>query len=142
MPIKVRLQCTVNPTENEEKVLRALKNISDFEENVNMKRKSREYFVDIVIEGDLSILRKLRNKIKGRSRDLARMLLFKNRVGKRTYLLINKQVAYVGKISFCETRNESPLGPIVIEIIGDSEDEIDSMVAWIVQENKEFEIEI
>jgi len=142
LPIKVRLQCTVNPTENEEKVLRALKNISDFEENVNMKRKSREYFVDIVIEGDLSILRKLRNKIKGRSRDLARMLLFKNRVGKRTYLLINKQVAYVGKISFCETRNESPLGPIVIEIIGDSEDEIDSMVAWIVQENKEFEIEI
>jgi hypothetical protein len=46
--------------------------------------------------------------------DTARSVMFSKRRGNFTRLTLNKQAAYVGKISF--TDGESPLGPITVEL--------------------------
>ncbi|MHA1589988.1 MAG: RNA-binding domain-containing protein [Candidatus Njordarchaeales archaeon] len=139
MSIKIKIYCTINPTEDEEKVMKALNNIANLEKAVIIDKRQEDSFIKVSIEGKLDILTKFKRKITHRRlADLIRVMLKKNRVGRRTYLLLNKQVAFVGKISLCETRSESPLGPITIEIIGDKEDEIDSAIAWLIYEAEEY----
>ena len=49
-------------------------------------------------------------------RDAARKVLFKGLRGNTITFYLNKQVAYVGHVSFSEPVGESPLGPICVEI--------------------------
>jgi predicted RNA binding protein with dsRBD fold (UPF0201 family) len=46
--------------------------------------------------------------------DAARSVMFANKSDNSTKLLLNKQVAFVGRVSF--TDGESPLGPIVVTL--------------------------
>lgn len=62
-----------------------------------------------------------------------RRLLMENRAGNRTHVYINRQAAYVGRISFIEDEDESPLGPIVLRL--ESED-LDSLINWLVPEKE------
>jgi len=52
--------------------------------------------------------------------DAARKILFKGVQGNIIRFYLNKQVAYVGHISFSQSVGESPLGPICIEIESDN----------------------
>jgi len=51
--------------------------------------------------------------------DAARRVLFKGIQGNIIRFYLNKQVAYVGHISFSQSVGESPLGPIRVEIESD-----------------------
>jgi len=53
---------------------------------------------------------------KERIRDAARKVLFKGIRGNTITFYLNKQVAYVGHVSFSQPVGESPLGPIQVEI--------------------------
>jgi len=48
--------------------------------------------------------------------DAARKVLFKGLRGNTITFYLNKQVAYVGHVSFSQPVGESPLGPIHVEI--------------------------
>lgn len=52
--------------------------------------------------------------------DAARKVLFKGIQGDTICFYLNKQVAYVGHISFSQSVGESPLGPIHVEIESDN----------------------
>jgi hypothetical protein len=58
----------------------------------------------------------------------ARAILLKGIDGNKITFYLNKQVAYVEHISFCEPLGESPLGPIRVEITCDDTREL---VDWL-----------
>jgi uncharacterized protein len=53
---------------------------------------------------------------RDRIRAAARSQLFKGKEETRIIVFLNKQVAYVGHVSFSAPEGESPLGPIRLEI--------------------------
>ncbi len=61
--------------------------------------------------------------------DAARKVLSRGRQGKSVRFYLNKQVAYVGHVSFSEPVGESPLGPIYVEIICN---DAQKMIDWLV----------
>jgi len=60
--------------------------------------------------------------------DVARKTLRNGIVGQGTFFYVNKQVAFVGKINFCDEIGESPLGPIRVEL---EHENIDHLIDWL-----------
>lgn len=74
-------------------------------------------------------LLKFRNILKQeRIRDAARRIMKEGKVDGKIVFYLNKQVASVGRISFCQGYGESPLGPIEVEI--DCE-EPEELIRWL-----------
>jgi predicted RNA binding protein with dsRBD fold (UPF0201 family) len=116
MDVDVTAEAIINPTEDEEKVERALRNI--FPSGSIQKTTGREGTPLLVVHGNgLNTLSTLRNLIRQeRIRGAARRILLSNLRGQRIRIHLHKQAAYVGRVSFCEPEGESPHGPISIEI--------------------------
>ena len=126
--IRVQVEVPVYPTENPEKVRRALSNIIfglNFSEKVEDGVK---YFVG-VSEG-LDSLSQIKRHIKDQGisgfvrQALSKSVVKENKI--RFYL--NKQAAFMGVAHFCDTKNESPLGPITIEI---ESDDLNSVIDYV-----------
>ncbi len=116
MNVEITAESTVNPTEDHAKVERALHNIFPSAPIVKIS-KSDDAVILKVHGNSLEFLATLRNLIKQeRIRSAARAILLSRTRGGRTYLYLNKQAAFVGRVSFCDPVGESPLGPISIEI--------------------------
>jgi len=74
---------------------------------------------------------KLRNLLHNdRIRDASRRLLFKSIRGNMISFYLNKQVAFVGHISFSEESAESPLGPIRVNIETDNPEQL---IDWLAE---------
>lgn len=116
MDVKVTAESTVNSTEDEAKVERALHNIFPSEPLQKITMQGDALVLRINGNG-LDFLSTLRNLIRqDRIRGAARSILFRETQGGRIRTYLNKQVAFVGRVSFCEPAGESPHGPISIEI--------------------------
>jgi predicted RNA binding protein with dsRBD fold (UPF0201 family) len=132
-PVIVHLETDVNPTEDEEKVKTALNNIL-----VNPVFSSESAFQGVRLtakaQGQAS-LTKFRNLLRNdRIRDAARKMLYRaihDNAGRISFYL-NKQVAYVGHVSFSEEQAESPLGPIHVVI---ETTEPKQLVDWLVEKS-------
>jgi predicted RNA binding protein with dsRBD fold (UPF0201 family) len=113
--ITVQIEAEVNPTEDEAKVKSAMENIFSrlqFEEKP-LKRGS----LLTAKTGGADGLTKLYNLLRrDRIRDATRSVLYKGISGHSIIFYLNKQVAYVGHVSFSQPSGESPLGPIRVEI--------------------------
>jgi len=113
--ISIHIEAEINPTEDAEKVKRAVENIfgkADFE----VKPQQRGNLLTTETKG-LGGLEKLQNLLRReRIRAAARAVLFEGLRGNSIAFYLNKQVAFVGHVSFSEPVGESPLGPIKIEI--------------------------
>ncbi len=116
MSINVTVEATVNPTEDESKVQRALLNI--FPNAKVEKYSKRDDVITLRIQGlGLKFLSTFRNIIRQeRIRDTARRILMSKVEGDHIIIFLHKQAAFVGRISFCGPEGESPLGPISIKI--------------------------
>jgi predicted RNA binding protein with dsRBD fold (UPF0201 family) len=116
MSINVTVEATVNPTEDESKVQRALLNI--FPNAKVEKYSKRDDVITLRIQGlGLKFLSTFRNIIRQeRIRDSARRILMSKVEGDHIIIFLHKQAAFVGRISFCGPEGESPLGPISIKI--------------------------
>jgi hypothetical protein len=116
MSINVTVEATVNPTEDESKVQRALLNI--FPNAKVEKYSKRDDVIMLRIQGlGLNFLSTFRNIIRQeRIRDTARRILMSKVEGDHIIIFLHKQAAFVGRISFCGPEGESPLGPISIKI--------------------------
>lgn len=114
--IKVKAETEIKPTEDPDKVRRAIQNLI-LNPTIETAQICNGALLIAKAEGEdgLSNLHTLLRQ--ERIRDAARKLLFRGLHGKTITFCLNKQVAYVGRISFCKPSAESPLGPIKIEII-------------------------
>ena len=116
----MRVKTRVYPTESEEKVKRALKNIFDIE-----FKMENDY---IIGESEkIENLDILKEKLKNQAiRDSARSIFLKNLVEKKLKFNLNKQAAFVGVVNFLE---ESKLGVIEVEIESDDITKIIDLIA-------------
>jgi predicted RNA binding protein with dsRBD fold (UPF0201 family) len=115
MSVRIRVQSVVNPTEDEKKVERAMRNLFPSGRMEKVEGEDRDR-LRLQSEG-LEALTTLRNLIKQeRIRSAARSILLKQTRGGRIEFYVNKQAAFVGRVSFCEPVGESPNGPISVEV--------------------------
>jgi len=125
--ISVQVEADINPTENENKVKSAVENMfSNLEWEVKPQKKGSL----LVGRGrGIDALTKLYNLLRReRIRDAARGALYEGLSEKSIIFYLNKQVAYVGHISFSKPIGESPLGPIKVEIQCDNPREL---IEWL-----------
>jgi len=106
----IRVYCPIFPSEDPEKVLRAVKNIfPDMEPGTESN----------AIAGDTASLEHFAAQIRRqRILDTARSVMMKGRRGERTVFNLNKQAAFAGKISFTEER--TILGTINVTVTADN----------------------
>ncbi|MCD6488703.1 MAG: hypothetical protein J7K21_05715 [Desulfurococcales archaeon] len=111
----VRVEAEVRPTEDPEKVKKAVLNV--FKGVVNIVENQRGF---LVISGEsytAESLRKVYELIRiQRIMDAARKSLRKGLTKDTLVFKLHKQAAYAGKLSFIDSDNESPLGPIVFYV--------------------------
>jgi uncharacterized protein len=80
---------------------------------------------------NLECLQKMRDQFRDRHvRDAARRLLLKSMDEGRLRILMNRQAAFVGIIAVVATGEESPLGPLVLELYSD---EPQALIDWLTQ---------
>jgi len=113
--IDVYVEAMIHPTEDPEKVKKAVENIIW---NAEFEIKPLKHGSLLVARAkSLDSLTKIYNLLQGeRIRDAARNVLFNGLSEKSVTFYLNKQVAYVGHLSFSEPEAESPLGPIKVQV--------------------------
>ena len=113
--IVVRVEAEINPTEDAEKVKRAVSNIFDIA-SVEVKPSYNGSVLNAVAN-EREVLVKFRNLLRSdRIRDAARKVFFGGLRENTIRFCLNKQVAFAGHVSFCQETAESPLGPIRVVI--------------------------
>lgn len=107
--MRLRVEAEVKPTEAKEKVEIAVKRIFPT--------------LELSLTGNLFVgestsvesLERLHQLLRQQAiRDSARSVMLRNRRDNAVQFMLNRQVAFVGKVSF--TAGESPLGPIVVTL--------------------------
>ena len=127
--VTVFVETQINPTENEDNVKAAVNNFLD-NATITIKPSIKGNSLAAVAKGQESLL-KLRNLLRNdRIRDASRRLLFKSIRGNMISFYLNKQVAFVGHISFSEESAESPLGPIRVNIETDNPEQL---IDWLAE---------
>jgi predicted RNA binding protein with dsRBD fold (UPF0201 family) len=113
--IVVHVEVEVNPTEDLEKVKRAVENIFGA---VTFEVESRKWGRLLIAKTrGTEGLTKLYNLLgRERIRAAARKVFFNGMDDKSVTFYLNKQVAYAGHLSFSQQTAESPLGPINVQI--------------------------
>lgn len=125
--VSITAEAVVNPTEDPEKVKHALQNII-----------LNPAFDEISLEGERLLVARAEGKEgltnlykllrQQRILDAARRVMFRGIDGNSITFHLNKQVASVGHISFCQPEAESPLGPIKIVITCE---EPEALIEWL-----------
>lgn len=130
--IEGQIQADINPTEDEDKVKRALENMfGSLEFEVKPERRGSQLTARLKgIEGLTKFYNLLRRE---RIRDAARAVLYEGMSDRSIVFFLNKQVAYAGHVSFSHPVAESPLGPIKVEIQCDNPQEI---IDWLAPKTK------
>ena len=119
----------IKPTENSKKVEKAISNFFNYT-SLNTVPKLEKNYLIAKIEGREG-LTKFNERLKQEKiLNIAKKVLIKGLRGKSIIFYLNKQVAYVNHISFCEQKNESPLGPIRVEIRCD---DTNQLINWLTK---------
>ncbi|HLC10893.1 MAG TPA: RNA-binding domain-containing protein [Candidatus Bathyarchaeia archaeon] len=133
MNFLVHSETEIRPTEDPEKVRKAVTNIFRGEVEV---RQIDEWSGKIILEGkDQPSLERFRMILqRDRIRAAARSILRRSVEGNRIVFYLNKQAAYAGHVSFSAPEGESPLGPIhVIVETGNP----DQLIDWLAGQREE-----
>ncbi len=113
--IAVRIETEINLTESEEKVKVAVAKLFGAV-SAEVKPSYKGSILKVETRGRDALV-KFRELLRlDRIRDAARKALFDGMRGKNINFCLNKQVAFVGHVSFSEEIAESPLGPIRVAI--------------------------
>jgi len=115
--VKLYISARVNPSEDPEKVKKAIINLTDPKDEIKV-----EMMQDIIkVEAGEPTLKKLLQAIKDKDMTyLMLRLLNENKKGDRFFLMLNKQAAFISRVVMCDDPQESPLGPITIELDNES----------------------
>ena len=117
---RVTVAVDLYPTEDEDKVRRAVENI--FEPSEWRVEELPDGMRRLIAESpSLSGLNRLRDKLRRqKTLDAARYMMRRFSTQDRLIFYLHKQAAYVGFAVFCLPEGESPLGPI--EVVVESQD--------------------
>ena len=127
--VTVHVEAEINPTESEDKVKAAVTNVLG-NASITIKPSHKGSILNAEAKGQDSLV-KLRNLLRNdRIRDAARKLLFRSISGNKIIFCLNKQVAFVGHVSFSEETAESPLGPIRVTIETESPQQL---IDWLAE---------
>ncbi|MCC6028861.1 MAG: hypothetical protein LM591_01810 [Candidatus Korarchaeum sp.] len=120
--LRLILEAEVYPTEDEKKVIQAMKTIVPFSEELDdVEIEEGEIKVIRVTKDGYESLSKLRNSFRSnRILDTARSLLLSKK-GDLRPLRFHKQAAMVGRVSLVDNEEFSPLGVIVLRIYYDGD---------------------
>ncbi len=115
--VEVLVEAPVYPTEDPEKVRRAVENVLFGAEYELKPAPDGLGQVLVARASGREALSKLRTLIRiDRISDAARAVLLQGISGDRLVFYLNKQAAYARHVSFSEPTGESPLGPIRFEV--------------------------
>ncbi|MEM1682807.1 MAG: RNA-binding domain-containing protein [Ignisphaera sp.] len=126
--VYIRIETEIRPTEDVHKVMKAVANLV-YIDKPKIEELGRGYKILIVESTDLSVLQPLHDILRRqRILDTARSYMYRHKRGEVVTIMVNKQVAYQGRISLVENPSESPLGAITITI---SSPQIDKVIDWL-----------
>ena len=126
---ETRVETPLNPTEDPEKVSRAVSNLFPNANLITLKIDARHSKLQATMTG-LAALENLKSVLRQEAiRDAARRLLLRAVSGSSIVVHLNKQAAFAGKASFCDRYDESPLGPITLTITCDNPEQIADWLA-------------
>ena len=127
--MRLRVEAEVRPTESREKVEAAVKKIFP---TLELKQAGGSIVGGSADVGSLSKLYQLLRQQM--ILDSARSAMRAGKRGETTQFMLNKQVAFVGRVSF--TNGESPLGPIVVTLEAPDIDRLIDHLAPRTQEGR------
>ena len=121
---KIEMSCTVNPSEDPNKIKLAITNVFSYSiiknENFSINAQSKE----------LRSFEKIYETIHtNQSQRIYNHNLENNLENDVTWFFLNKQAAFVEKVIICDEAEESPLGPIKVTITSSN---IDGIIDWLV----------
>ena len=123
----IEITCPVYPSEDPEKVKTAILKVFP---NATLEES------DMGIKGTTDNLDRFSKQIrKQKILDTTRSVMLHGKRGDRTRIFLNKQVAFVGKISFCEEK--TILGTMKVVIIDEDIDGLIDKVAPITVDGEE-----
>lgn len=124
--IYINIETEVNPTEDIEKIKLALANLFILSK-IKLVKKNK---VSVTIQTDeIEVITRFRSLLRqNRILNAARKVLIKGSNGKSTIFYLNKQAAYMKRISFCGPTSESVLGSIKVQIESDN---IIALIDWL-----------
>lgn len=125
--VEVKIEVEVNPTEDENKIRVAIQRVFG---DIDLQSVEEEEHRRLVgkAKGAESLARFYELLRRERILDAARTVLLRGVQGNKITFYLNKQVAYVGHVSFSQPYGESPLGPIRVEI---QCDDPQSLINWL-----------
>lgn len=124
MKCKMKAEAPVNPTEDLEKVIKAMETLFNFEELVI----GENY---ITVSGGIKSLFKMKNALeKRRTRTTARKILAQGVKENKIIFKLSKQAAFVGIVNFVDEELSS-LGEIEVEI---ETANVSAFMDWIAPE--------
>lgn len=125
--VTVTIAVDVNPTEDPEKVKAAIENLFAPSSLELITKDGGNRFVAKVTgqDGLAKFYALLRQE---QILSAARRVLTRGTDDGKIFVYLNKQAAYMKRISFCEPSGESPLGPISVEIAAD---EPRALIDWL-----------
>ncbi len=107
------LRAEISPSEDPEKVLQAARNVLG-ECDYSIQKSDSSI---VLRSSGLRCLQKVHDQLRDRHvRDAARRILLRNAEDGTLHILFNRQAAFVGVIATVSTAEESPLGPLVLEL--------------------------
>ncbi len=113
---RVRVEAEVRPTESVEKVKRAVLNIVAAD-RVTVEDYGNGYRLVVAEAYSLRGLLRLHERLRAeRILDAARGYMLRGIDGDTLVFKLNKQAAYVGRVSFIDMDSEAPMGPIVVTV--------------------------
>ena len=123
---KISAYCTINASEDVNKVRTVLSNIlTDMDEKITgdtLIANSNNY------ESLTKIYETMRSR---RSKSAYRRHLMRNMAKDSTWFYLNKQAAFANVIALCDEADESPLGPIKVVLHSKN---IEDVIDWFVSD--------
>jgi len=123
---KVSAFCTINASEDVEKVRTAVSNIlTDMDEKITGDSL-------VVNSSNYESLTKIYETMRSRrTKSAYRRHLMRNMAKDSTWFYLNKQAAFANVIALCDEANESPLGPIKVVLHSKN---IEDVIDWLVSD--------
>ncbi len=124
--MSLELRAGVSPSEDPEKVLKAMRNVIGEGGEPRVERGTGSI---IITSRSRKSLERMRDQLRDRRvRGAARRLLFARSEGGSATIMLNRQAAFEGVIVLCDNEGESPLGPIYLRL---ESDDIEGLTEWL-----------
>lgn len=128
--IKVQVKFRIYLTEKKDLLYR-LEDLFNLQAAEIQKNEKKLYTI-VTAQGSKELLHQIKKRIREMSlQERVEALFRENRRGKKSQILLDKQAAYVGAVGLISSRNESSLGPLILEVAWETEDEFDAFLGWL-----------